>query len=144
MAENKTKPTAISIDDYIATVAPERRQDAETLVDLMKRASGEPPVVWGSIVGFGTYHYRYESGREGDSFLIGFAPRKPAFSVYLMGTYLPKQHAERDRLLSRLGKHKMGKACLYVKKLADIDLGVLEEMANMSIAALKKAYPPET
>ncbi|WDR05819.1 DUF1801 domain-containing protein [Devosia rhodophyticola] len=143
MAGNKTRPSERSVKDILAAVAPERRADAETLSALMQRISGEPPVVWGSIIGFGNYHYRYGSGREGDYFPVGFAPRKAAFSIYLMGLYLPKTQAERERLLARLGKHTMTKACLYVKKLTDIDLEVLEEMVEMSIASINSAYPDE-
>jgi len=117
-----------------------KRTDALALVSLMAEVSGEPAVLWGTMVGFGHYHYRYETGHEGDSFLVGFAPRKAEFSIYLMGTYLPEVAEKREALLARLGKHRMGKACLYVKRLSDVDLVVLRELAEMSVVELRKAY----
>ena len=106
----------------------------------MQEVAGAPPALWGTMVGFGRYHYRYETGHEGDSFLVGFAPRKAEFSIYLMGTSFPDVSARRDELLARLGKHRMGKACLYVKRLSDVDMGVLRELAEISVMALRKAY----
>lgn len=140
MAEQKTKPTSTDIEGFLNGIDEKKREDSRRLIEMMSRVSGEPPVLWGSMVGFGSYHYRYASGREGDSFRIGFAPRKPEFSIYLMGSYLPQATAEREALLNRLGKHRMGKACLYVKKLDDIDLDVLEELARLSIRSLGETY----
>jgi len=141
MAQPETTTTD-DITEYLAQIdAPERRRDAETLVELMQRVTGEPPRLAGTIVGFGQYHYRYESGREGDSTLVGFAARKGDFSIYLTGTYFEGQQEQRELLLGRLGRHKMGKACLYVRKLADIDLNVLEELIEMSVGALRAHYP---
>lgn len=140
MAEQKTRPGG-DAKAFIAAIEDEtKRADALTLMALMEAVSGEPPVLWGTMVGFGRYHYRYETGHEGDSFLVGFAPRKGEFSIYLMGTYFPEMAEAREALLARLGKHRMGKACLYVKRLSDVDLGVLRELAEMSVAALRRAY----
>lgn len=123
---------------------PARRKDAYALAALMKRVTGEKPRLWsGAIIGFGEYHYRYPTGHEGDSCLAGFSPRKTEFSIYLMGTYFPEQGNAREALLARLGKHRMGKACLYVKKLADIDLKVLEKLVRMSVMALRRHYPKQ-
>jgi hypothetical protein len=142
MPEPKTRPTAADVGAFLAAVEDERkRADAHRLVELMSRITGEPPRLWGTIVGFGQYHYKYASGHEGDSALVGFSPRKAEFSIYLMGTYFPGQETQREALLARLGKHRMGKACLYVKRLDDIDLAVLEELVRMSVAALREHYP---
>jgi hypothetical protein len=134
MAENKTKITEASVDEYISAIEDDsRRKDCETLVQLMSKATKEPPKMWGtSIVGFGSYHYKYESGREGDSCLTGFASRKGDISIYLVPGF-PGQ----DELLSKLGKHKMGKGCLYVRKLSDIDPNVLEQLVVGSVEARK-------
>ena len=128
MAENKTKATAASVDDFLDAVPdPQRRADARTLRAMMERVSGEPAAMWGpSIVGFGTYHYKYESGREGDMCRIGFSPRASEFALY--GGFLRS-----PELLARLGRHKTGKGCLYVKRLADVDAAVLEEMAAAAL-----------
>ena len=129
MAENKTRATDASVDAFLAAVEPEqRRADGRILLDMMTRITGEPPALWGpSIIGFGSEHYRYESGREGDMPRIGFSPRKAQLVLYL-ATSLP----ERDALLARLGKHSTGKSCLYVTKLADVDMAVLEELIARS------------
>ncbi len=125
MAENKTKATAVDVDAFIAAVEPEqRRRDAEELVALMRSVTGHSPRLWGpSIIGFGDRHYRYESGREGDTFRIGFSPRKAQLVLYLTDAV----EADGD-LLERLGPHTTGKACLYVKRLDRIDSGVLAEL----------------
>ena len=142
MPEQKTKPDTGDVDEFLAQVDdPARRADSYRLIELMSAVSGEQPVLWGSMVGFGRYQYKYASGHEGDAFLVGFAPRKAEFSIYLMGTYLPDEIARRDALLARLGKHRMGKACLYVKRLSDIDMVVLRELAEISVATLRAAYP---
>jgi hypothetical protein len=134
-AEPKTKPTAVSAADFIEAVENEtRRADAKTLLALMKRITGETPVMWGpSIVGFGRRHYKYESGREGDVPIAGFSPRKANLVLYL--AHCP----ERDALLERLGKHKTGVGCLYVNKLADVDADVLEELVAKSVAHARAA-----
>ncbi len=136
MAENKTKPTDASVENYLSSIEnEERREDCNALIKLMTKITRQKPVMWGaSIVGFGSYHYRYASGREGDSCLVGFSSRKGDISVYL------SCDAERDELLKSLGKHKSGKACLYIRKLEDIDLKILEQLIRESVASLKKLY----
>ena len=135
MAEAKTKPTNVTAAEFIARVPdPGRRADAEALVKIFERATREPPVMWGpSIVGFGKYHYKYESGREGDACLTGFSSRKGDISVYLSASF-----AGREALLAKLGKHKMGKVCLCVRKLDDVDLKVLEQLVVGSVADTKR------
>ncbi len=130
-AENKTRATVVSVDDFVDRVEPDQRQaDARVVIDLMTRISGETATMWGpSIIGFGTHRYRYESGREGEICRIGFSPRKPQLVFYL-GTSFPG----RDAMLAELGKHSTGKGCLYVKKLSDVDMTVLERMVAASWA----------
>jgi Domain of unknown function (DU1801) len=138
MAENKTKPTAASVVAFLGTVADEQqRGDALLLSAMMERLTGEPPKLWGpSIIGFGRYHYKYESGREGDMCRIGFSPRKGQTVIYLVEDFAGKAD-----LLARLGKHKVGKACLYIKRLTDVDFGVLEEVCGRSLAWMEHHYP---
>jgi hypothetical protein len=133
-AELKTKPTGASVEDFFAGFKDEeRRKDCRTLAALMKQATGAEPKMWGSaIVGFGDWHYKYASGCEGDWFRMGFSPRKQALTLYLTCGGFEK-HAG---LLARLGKHKTGKGCLYVKRLADVDMAVLRRLIE---AAAKKA-----
>jgi hypothetical protein len=138
MAETKTKPTEMQVADFIEA-APDavRREDAKTLVELMSRLSGEAPRMWGpSIIGFGSYHYRYDSGHEGDACRLGFSPRKTELVLYVLNG-APEQEAQ----LARLGKHKTGKACLYIKKLADVDMTVLEALVRDQLAAMDARYP---
>lgn len=143
-SEQKTKPDTGDVDEFLSQLEdPAKRADSYALIELMGEVSGKPPVLWGTMIGFGQYHYRYATGREGDAFLVGFSPRKAELSIYLMGTYFPEEEARREELLARLGKHRMGKACLYVKRLSDIDLGVLRELAVISRDRLLAAYPPE-
>jgi Domain of unknown function (DU1801) len=132
MAENKTKPTKIGVAAFIdALTDPNRRADAKALLKLMQSAAGEKPKMWGpSIIGFGSYHYRYESGREGDMPVIAFSPRKAALVLYGVTGF-----SEAAALLARLGKHSTGKGCLYIKKLADVDEQVLEALVVKSLAA---------
>lgn len=139
MAELKTKPTEVSVAAFLASIPDARRRaEGETLLAVLGRASGEPARMWGpSIVGFGSYHYRYESGHEGDACLTGFSPRQAALSIYVLPGF-----ARYQELLQRLGKHKAGKACLYVKRLTDIDLAVLEELVRASVEQLRLRYPP--
>ena len=131
MSEAKTKPTALPLETFLAGIAdPERRADCAAIAALMQAASGEPAVLWGrSIVGFGTYHYRYASGHEGDAPLASFAPRAAHLVVYLTGGYADRY----ARLLPGLGPHRTGKSCLYVKRLADVDLDVLRELVELSV-----------
>jgi hypothetical protein len=129
MAELKTKPTDASVEDFLNKVSdPKKRQDSFAVLELMKQVTGEEPVMWGdSIVGFGNYHYCYESGREGDWFLTGFSPRAQSLTLYIMSGF-----DQYDELMSKLGKYKTGKACLYVKKLEDVDSDVLRELVRLS------------
>ncbi len=138
MAEAKTRPTADSVKAYLDAIEDEeRRRDCKTLVAMMKRVTGCAPTMWGtSIVGFGTYHYKYASGHEGDSCLVGFASRASAISVYL---YPGEKGA--SALFKALGPHKFGKACLYLKRLADIQLPVLEQLVTLSVAETKRRHP---
>lgn len=138
MAETKTKPTEMKVADFIHA-APDavRREDAKTLVALMSRITGEEPVMWGpSIIGFGSYHYRYESGHEGDACRLGFSPRKAELVLYVLNGS-PEQEAQ----FARLGKHKTGKACLYIRKLADVDMAVLEQIIRGALASMDARYP---
>lgn len=137
MTENKTKLTHASVEGYIAAIDDEsRRTDCATLARLMAKATKQKPAMWGSsIVGFGSYHYKYDSGREGDAPLAGFSSRKGDISVYLTAS-VPGQ----DEVLSRLGKHKMGKACLYIRRLKDVDVRLLEELIVNSVAEVKRRY----
>ena len=141
MADNKTKPTSASVAAFVdALTEPARRADAKALVKLMKQATGEKPKMWGpSIIGFGTLHYRYDSGREGETVLVGFSPRKAATVLY--GVTGAKGA---DALLAKLGKHTTGKGCLYIKRLSDVDAKVLEELVARSVAAKRAAQPQKT
>ena len=136
MAELKTKPSERSVESFLRGVeGPERSEDCHTVLKLMKKITRQEPKVWGdSIVGFGTYHYKYESGREGDWFVTGFSPRKQNLTIYIM----PGLDAHKDAL-KKLGKHKAGRSCLYIKRLADIDQSVLSEMIKTSVAKMKSS-----
>jgi hypothetical protein len=138
-APNKTQPTATDVATFVAAIPDAgRRTDAEILVALMSRLSGEPARMWGpSIIGFGEYHYRYDSGRTGSMARIGFSPRKAETVVYLIDGFTGQAE-----LLARLGKHRIGKSCLYIKRLADIDICVLEAMVAASLATMADRYPP--
>ena len=140
MSVNKTQPTKMAPKDFLNTVESERRrQDGLILLDLFGRVTGFNPVMWGpSIVGFGRYQYRYASGREGDFLATGFSPRKANLSIYIMPGY-----QDYGDILSRLGKHKLGKSCLYVNKLDDIDLDVLAELIRAGLRDLDAIWPVE-
>ena len=137
MAELKTRPTGASVEDFLASVEHEtRRTDAQAVLDLMQRVTGEAPVMWGaSIVGFGTYRYTNTQGKDFEWFLTGFSPRKANLVCYIMPGY-----GAFDEVMERLGKHKTGKACLYINKLADIDVAVLEELVGKSVASMRERY----
>jgi len=138
MADNKTQATKASVASFVEALADQsRRGDAKALIKLMKKATGEQPKMWGpSIIGFGSYHYKYDSGREGDMPLIGFSPRKAATVLYgLIGS------SDSKALLPKLGKHTTGKGCLYIKKLADVDQKVLEAMAIKAVTAPQGCRP---
>ena len=132
-----TVPTRASVTKFIDSVENEtRREDAKTLLALMKKVTGDRPVMWGpSIVGFGQYHYKYDSGREGDFMLVGFSPRKANMVLYVLGCL-----GGDEPLLKKLGKHKHGVSCLYVNKLDDIDLGVLEKLVKKSYETTSKRW----
>ena len=138
MAETKTKATQVSVDAFLDAVPdPVRREDGKAVRAMMERISGLPATMWGpTIIGFGSYHYRYDSGHEGDACRIGYSPRKAELVFYLPGTV-----SDQQELLARLGKHKTGKGCLYIKKLADVDQTVLEELARRALAHMDAAYP---
>ena len=137
MAENKTKQTDVNAMEHLASITDAaRRADCAIIDKMMRRVTRHKPRMWGpTIIGYGRYHYTYASGHSGESCLAGFAPRKGDISIYFSPEY-----PDRDALLARLGKHKMGKACLYVRRLSDIDLGVLEEMVTASVAEIKRRY----
>ena len=140
-SSNKTLATMADVDAYIDTIADARQQeDARAIRDMLERVSDEPAVLWGSsIIGFGRYHYRYESGREGEMCRIGFSPRKGQIVLYLVDGF--PDHAG---LMARLGKHKTGKSCLHIKRLADVNEGVLEALCRNSLAMMAKRYPNRT
>ncbi|HZY69289.1 MAG TPA: DUF1801 domain-containing protein [Devosia sp.] len=141
MAQTQSKREAPSAAEFLAQVEDAtQRADSAILVEMMRRVTGEEPRMWGSIVGFGAYHYRYASGRTGDSMVVGFSPRKAEFAIYLHGL---SEGEERDALLAKLGKHRMGKGCLYVKKLSAVDLNILEELVRRSSASIRLTYPAQ-
>jgi hypothetical protein len=138
MAKNKTIQTTVNVTDFINAVPDQtKRDDSHSLVELMKRQTGFEPKMWGpNIIGFGSYHYKYKSGHEGDAPLVGFSPRKAAISLYLY-----QEFDKKEALLKKLGKHKAAVGCIYIKKLADIDMAVLQEMVGNSVKFIQKQYP---
>ena len=138
MSELKTKKNEDNVLDFIDGVEDrQKRQDCHEIMEIMKEITGEDPKMWGSsIVGFGSYHYKYDSRGEGDWFLTGFSPRKQNLSLYIMSGF-----GQYDSLLSNLGKYKTGKSCLYVKKLGDINRDILKEMITSSVQMIAKKYP---
>lgn len=138
---NKTQPTLASVDDFLAQIQDEqKRTSCKKLNDFFKVVSQAEPKLWGaSIIGYGDYHYKYESGREGDFFLVGFAPRKAGISLYMY-----QNTTENEKLLGTLGKFKIGKSCINIKKLDDINLSVLKKISKNSIEQLQKIYPYES
>ncbi|MGB6083676.1 DUF1801 domain-containing protein [Moheibacter sp.] len=138
--ENKTKPTEVSVEDFVNSVENEqKRNDSFALIERMKQITGKEPKMWGpSIIGFGKYHYKYASGHEGDAPLCGFSPRKSAISLYVF-TGLERH----EYMLEGLGKYTMGKACIYVKKISDIDLDVMERIIRETTEFLKEKYEVE-
>jgi len=135
MAELKTTPTKKMVKSFLDQVEDKtKRADCYKILEIMKQITASEPVMWGdSIVGFGSYHYRYESGREGDWFLAGFSPRKQNLTLYIMSGF-----RQQEEWLARLGKYKTGKSCLYINKLTDIDIAVLKEMIERSVAMMRK------
>ena len=139
MAELKTKPTDESVTEFLDSVKNDKkRQDSYKILELMQEVTGERPKMWGkSIIGFGTYQYKYASGREGEWFLVGFSPRVQALTLYIMSGF-----DSYDDLLQKLGKYKTGKACLYVNKLEDVDQDVLKKLVTESVEHMKKSNHP--
>lgn len=137
MAELKTRKNRGGVEKFLASVDNEtRREDAFKVLELMQKATGEKPAMWGTaIVGFGTYHYKYASGREGDWMMVGFSPRKQNLVLYIMPGF-----SAYDELMKKLGKHKTGKSCLYINKLDDIHLPTLRKLVRESYRAMKKKY----
>ncbi len=141
MAEPKTKKNDASVESFLDGACEDeaKREDADAILAMMQEITGEEPVMWGgSIIGFGSYHYVYASGQEGDWPIAGFSPRKRNFSLYIMAGF-----DEYDEILERLGKHKTGKSCLYINKLADIDSDVLHELVTASVNYMREKYPDE-
>ena len=137
VAEPKTKPTDRSVEDFLNAIPDgQKRADAVALVKLIRQVTRLEPTMWGSIVGFGRYHYKYASGREGDSMLVGFSPRKQNLTLYLMLGL-----GDNAALLKKLGKHQTGKGCLYINRLADVDLPTLKALIRQSVRNLKATYP---
>ncbi len=138
MAELKTKPTDVSVASFLNGIEDtQRRAECKSLAKMMKKVTGAAPKMWGpSIVGFGKFHYKYASGHEGDICIAGFAPRKAALTVYIMPGFQPFKP-----LMQKLGKYKTGKGCLYIKRLTDVDTGVLEELVAESVRYMKEKYP---
>lgn len=138
MSQNKTHPTPVKVEDFLAAVEPERkREEARQLDRLFRKVTGWAPTMWGpSMIGYGAYHYVYESGREGDMLATGFSPRKAKHSIYILPGY-----ADYGALLERLGKHSKGKSCLYINTLADIDLDVLAELIETGLKDLSRKWP---
>ena len=136
MAENKTKKTDQPVENFLNSISDEqKRQDSYKVLEIMKEITGESPKMWGeSIIGFGDYHYKYATGREGDWMIIGFSPRKQNLTLYL--TYGFEENTD---LISRLGKHKLGKACLYIKRIDDVDVNILKQLIERSYKSMKKS-----
>lgn len=139
MAENKTKANKAnkaSVTEFLKTVTPDTRRECKVLMAMMKTATGKRPKMWGStIVGYGSYHYRYESGREGDMCVTGFSPRKQALTVYIIPGFKPYA-----TLMKKLGKYKLGKCCLYLKRLSDVDEKALQQLITRSVKDMSKKY----
>ncbi len=137
MADLKTKPNKRSVKEFIDGITVEqKRKDCRVVMRIMKDVTGKRPKMWGDgIVGFGSYHYKYDSGREGDYFVTGFSPRKQALTLYIMAGF-----SRYDDLMSRLGKYKTGKSCLYIKRLDDVDLDVLRDLIEQSVAYVSRRW----
>ena len=136
MAELKTKPTDASVDAYLTAIPDEQRQEeCQVIAEMMQRATKAKAQMWGSMIGFGSYHYKYPSGREGDWFLTGFVPRKQALTLYIMAGF-----AQYDALLERLGMYRTGNSCLYIQRLDAVDLEVLEELISLSVNQLAREH----
>lgn len=137
MAELKTKPNKTSVAAFLGAIEDkQKRADAKKLSAMMRAATGSRAKMWGaSIVGFGSYHYKYASGHEGDCFIAGYSPRKQNFSIYVMAGF-----SGSDKLMAKLGKHKTGKSCLYIKRLDDVDEAVLQKLIDKSVKYMRSKY----
>lgn len=137
MAENKTRPTGASTVEFMKSIDDlQKKKDCETIASIMRKATGKRAKMWGdSIVGFGEYHYRYNSGREGDFLLTGFSPRKQNIAIYIMNGFKDYAH-----LMNKLGKHRHSVSCLYIKRLSDVDTGILEKLIRLSVKDMTKIY----
>ena len=137
MAQNKTRATTASVTEFVNGIEPkDRRADAKKVAAMMRRATGKRAKMWGSsIVGYGEYHYKYESGREGDFMITGYSPRKQALTVYIMPGF-----SHFDAEMKKLGKYKTGRSCLYIKRLSDVDEKVLERLITKSVKHMRKKY----
>ena len=137
MSELKTKKNEASVESFLSTIEDlKKRVDASKILEILQKATKRKPKMWGkTMVGFGSYDYKYESGREGSWFLAGFSPRKQNLTIYIMPGF-----SEMTDLLSKLGKHKLGKSCLYINKLSDIDTNILEKIVRKSVSIMRKRY----
>ena len=137
MADNKTRPTGASVSALINAIEePQRRADVRKVAAMMKKATGSRPKMWGeNIVGYGSYRYRYDSGREGEFMITGFSPRKQALTIYIMPGF-----SRYDALMARLGRYRTGKSCLYLRRLADVDEAVLQQLITRSVADMRAKY----
>ena len=139
MAENKTKPTNVDVETFLRSASEQRQRESKELIALMRAVSHKPPVMWGpSIIGFGSYHYKYASGREGDMPVIGFSPRKASLTIYIYSDF--NNYGD---LLEALGKHKTSASCLYINKLDDVDLGALEKIIRRSYETITSGKWPD-
>ncbi len=138
MSDPKTKKTGASVAGFLKTVHDDRRRrDCRTIIDMMQEITAEKPKMWGpTMIGFGSYHYKYDSGREGDWFVTGVSPRKANLTLYLMAGF-----ADFEKLLEKLGKYRTGKACLYIKTLEEVDQAVLKRLIKESVAHVRKTRP---
>ncbi|MCY4657334.1 MAG: DUF1801 domain-containing protein [Gammaproteobacteria bacterium] len=138
--ENKTQPTDVTAEEFLDSIEDEKkRADSYVLLDLFKEVTGDPPVMWGdSIIGFGKYHYKYKSGQQGEFMRTGFSPRKRNLTIYVMPGF-----DVFEKLLTKLGKHKTSRSCLYVNKLADVDLDVLKQLIEADVAHMRELYPED-
>ncbi len=137
MSDLKTKPNTASVAKFLADIDPKRKEDCLALKKLMQEVTGEKPKMWGpSIVGFGSFHYKYDSGREGDWFVTGFSPRKQNLTLYIMSGF-----SRYPALMKKLGKHTTGESCLYIKRLDDIDVSILRELIEESVAHISNSDP---
>ncbi|MDZ4767905.1 MAG: DUF1801 domain-containing protein [Chloroflexota bacterium] len=137
---DKTQPNDAKVQTFLESITDEKkREDAVAILDLMRDVTGEEAVMWGdTIIGFGKYHYKYESGREGEYFVAGFSPRKANFTLYMMGGF-----EDQPAIMERLGKHTTGKSCLYIKRLSDVNVEALTELIRASSAHLRTMYPDQ-